>query len=39
MTTIRKKLIEVALPLKAINKAAKEEKAVPRHGHPQTLHY
>jgi putative DNA methylase len=39
MTTIRKKLIEVALPLEAINKAAKEEKAVPRHGHPQTLHY
>jgi putative DNA methylase len=34
-----KKLIEVALPLEAINKAAKEEKAVPRHGHPQTLHY
>jgi putative DNA methylase len=35
----RKKLIEVALPLDAINRAAKEEKAVPRHGHPQTLHY
>jgi putative DNA methylase len=35
----RKKLIEVALPLDAINKAAKEEKSVPRHGHPQTLHY
>ncbi len=35
----RKKLIEVALPLEAINKAAKEEKAVPRRGHPQTLHY
>lgn len=34
-----RKLIEVALPLDAINKAAKEEKAVPRHGHPQTLHY
>jgi putative DNA methylase len=34
-----KKLIEVALPLDAINSAAKEEKAVPRHGHPQTLHY
>lgn len=34
-----KKLIEVALPLDAINDAAKEEKAVPRHGHPQTLHY
>jgi len=36
---LKKKLIEVALPLDAINKAAKEEKAVPRHGHPQTLHY
>jgi putative DNA methylase len=35
----RKKLIEVALPLDAINKAAREEKSVPRHGHPQTLHY
>src|SRR2546422_4203037 len=35
----RKKLIEVALPLEAINKAAREEKSVPRHGHPQTLHY
>ncbi len=34
-----RKLIEVALPLDAINKAAKEEKAVPRRGHPQTLHY
>jgi putative DNA methylase len=35
----KKKLIEVALPLEAINKAAKEEKSVPRRGHPQTLHY
>ncbi len=35
----KKKLIEVALPLDAINKAAKAEKSVPRHGHPQTLHY
>ena len=35
----RKKLIEVALPLDFINKAAREEKSVPRHGHPQTLHY
>jgi putative DNA methylase len=34
-----KKLIEVTLPLDAINKAAKEEKSVPRRGHPQTLHY
>lgn len=39
VTTKHKKLIEVALPLEAINKAAKEEKAVPRRGHPQTLHY
>lgn len=36
---MKKKLIEVALPLDAINQASKEEKAVPRHGHPQTLHY
>jgi putative DNA methylase len=34
-----RKLIEVALPLDAINEAAREEKAVPRRGHPQTLHY
>ena len=34
-----KALIEVALPLDSINTAAKEEKAVPRRGHPQTLHY
>lgn len=34
-----RKLIEVALPLDAINEAAKVEKAVPRRGHPQTLHY
>lgn len=34
-----RKLIEVALPLDEINKAARDEKAVPRPGHPQTLHY
>ena len=34
---IRKKLIEVALPLDAINKASKREKSI-RHGHPSTLH-
>ena len=34
-----RKLIEVALPLDAINAAARDEKAVPRRGHPQTLHY
>ena len=31
------KLIEVALPLAAINKAASREKSI-RHGHPSTLH-
>ena len=35
--SFRKKLIEVALPLKAINKAASREKSI-RHGHPSTLH-
>ena len=37
MTTYRKKLIEVALPLDAINVAAAKEKSI-RHGHPSTLH-
>ena len=32
-----KKLIEVALPLDAINAASKREKSI-RHGHPSTLH-
>src|SRR5438045_6511411 len=35
--TYRKKLIEVALPLDAINKASAKEKSI-RHGHPSTLH-
>src|SRR5579859_6258224 len=35
--TYRKKLIEVALPLDAINKASAREKSI-RHGHPSTLH-
>ncbi|MDP3209448.1 MAG: DUF1156 domain-containing protein [Rhodoglobus sp.] len=35
--TSRKKLIEVALPLDAINKACAREKSI-RHGHPSTLH-
>ena len=35
--TNRKKLIEVALPLDAINTAAAREKSI-RHGHPSTLH-
>ena len=34
---IPKKLIEVALPLDAINAAAAREKSI-RHGHPSTLH-
>jgi putative DNA methylase len=39
MTAIKtpKKLIEVALPLDAINLAAAREKSI-RHGHPSTLH-
>ena len=32
-----RKLIEVALPLDAINVAAAKEKSI-RHGHPSTLH-
>jgi putative DNA methylase len=32
-----KKLIEVALPLEAINQASQREKSI-RHGHPSTLH-
>jgi putative DNA methylase len=35
--TYRKKLIEVALPLEAINAASAREKSI-RHGHPSTLH-
>lgn len=34
---LRKKLIEVALPLEAINVASAREKSI-RHGHPSTLH-
>ncbi len=37
MTAYKKKLIEVALPLEAINKASAREKSI-RHGHPSTLH-
>ena len=37
MTSHRKKLIEVALPLDAINAASAREKSI-RHGHPSTLH-
>src|SRR5437879_9525285 len=34
---VNKKLIEVALPLDAINEASAREKSI-RHGHPSTLH-
>jgi len=34
----KRKLIEVALPLEAINKASAREKSI-RHGHPSTLHF
>ena len=37
MTGHKPKLIEVALPLAAINKEAAREKSI-RHGHPSTLH-
>ena len=37
MSTPRKKLIEVSLPLEAINRASAREKSI-RHGHPSTLH-
>jgi putative DNA methylase len=33
----RKKLIEVALPLEAVNRESAREKSI-RHGHPSTLH-
>jgi len=37
VTRMIKKLIEVALPLEAINKESAREKSI-RHGHPSTLH-
>ena len=37
VTAPRKKLIEVSLPLEAINAASAREKSI-RHGHPSTLH-
>ena len=37
MPLIRKKLIEVSIPLEAINAASAREKSI-RHGHPSTLH-
>lgn len=36
-TNTKKKLIEVAIPLEAINAASVREKSI-RHGHPSTLH-
>lgn len=36
-TKYKKKLIEVAIPLEAINAASAREKSI-RHGHPSTLH-
>src|SRR5664279_460990 len=35
--TYKRKLIEVALPLEAINRESAREKSI-RHGHPSTLH-
>jgi putative DNA methylase len=37
VSTHKKKLIEVSIPLEAINKASAREKSI-RHGHPSTLH-
>ena len=37
MNSPRKKLIEVALPLDAINRESAREKSI-RHGHPSKLH-
>jgi len=37
VTTTRRKLIEVSLPLEAINRESAREKSI-RHGHPSTLH-
>jgi putative DNA methylase len=34
---LKRKLIEVALPLEAINRESAREKSI-RHGHPSTLH-
>ena len=33
-----RKLIEVAFPLEAVNAAGRDEKAVPKKGHPATMH-
>src|SRR5438309_2886278 len=36
-TAVRKKLIEVSIPLEVINRESAREKSI-RHGHPSTLH-
>jgi hypothetical protein len=36
ITNLKKKLIEVSIPLEAINAASAREKSI-RHGHPSTL--
>ncbi|MDE0654788.1 MAG: DUF1156 domain-containing protein [bacterium] len=38
MEPSQRKLIEVALPLEAVNAAGRAEKAVPKKGHPATMH-
>ena len=38
MDWLPRKLIEVALPLEAVNAAGQAEKAVPKKGHPATMH-
>ena len=35
---LRRKLIEVAFPLEVVNAAGRAEKAVPKKGHPATMH-
>ena len=37
MGLVKRKLIEVSLPLEAINRESAREKSI-RHGHPATLH-
>ncbi|MFF0239108.1 DUF1156 domain-containing protein [Rhodococcus pyridinivorans] len=38
MSTPKRKLIEVGIPLKTINEQSAHEKSVPRKGHPATMH-
>lgn len=37
-TPVKRKLIEVGIPLEAINKESAREKSIPKHGHPSTMH-